>query len=201
MIALAVARRVLVRRPRLVAPLAVLTLPFRIPINTGGNTSANLLVPLYFVVAAASLAWIVTTLREGGGTVGSSHRAGARPAVAGAGGSARGLWSSGPLWVARLLGAWLVLYALQALYSSDFDKALQQMVFFYVPFALLFALLRELTWDRALLHALPADHGRARADLLRDRVRRVRDEDDLPQLEAGRSEQQPHLLHGQFGLL
>lgn len=132
----------LLRHPRLLAPLAVLTLPFRVPISAGGNVS-NLLVPLYFVVAIASLAWIVQTFR--------SERAGARPTVAGPGGSAGGRASAGTVWVARLLGAWLVLYAVQAIYSSDFDKALQQMVFFYVPFALLFTLLRELTWDRALI--------------------------------------------------
>ena len=45
------------RRPGLVAVLAVLALPFRVPIESGGNTS-NLLVPLYFVVAAGVLAWI-----------------------------------------------------------------------------------------------------------------------------------------------
>src|SRR5260370_11068277 len=41
--------------------------------------------------------------------------------------------------------------ALQAIYSPDFEKALQQMVFFYVPFALLFCLLRRLRWSPALL--------------------------------------------------
>jgi O-antigen ligase len=45
----------------------------------------------------------------------------------------------------------VVLYALQASYSADFSKALENMVFFYVPFALLFALLREVRWTRELL--------------------------------------------------
>ena len=45
----------------------------------------------------------------------------------------------------------VVLYALQATYSADFSKALENMVFFYVPFALLFALLREVEWTRELL--------------------------------------------------
>ena len=44
-----------------------------------------------------------------------------------------------------------MLYALQAAYSADFSKALENMVFFYVPFALLFALLREVEWTRELL--------------------------------------------------
>jgi O-antigen ligase len=44
----------------------------------------------------------------------------------------------------------VVLYAAQAAYSADVSKALEQVVFFYIPFALLFALLRELEWTRGL---------------------------------------------------
>jgi hypothetical protein len=142
---LAAAAYAIWRRPWLVAPLAVLALPFRVPVSAGGNTS-NLLVPLYFVIAAASVAWIVRALAD--------DRGGARPEVGGAAGTAS--TTVLPLavrWLGRLLAAWLVLYALQALYSSDFQKALQQMVFFYVPFALLLALLRELQWNRRLLTA------------------------------------------------
>ena len=51
--------------------------------------------------------------------------------------------------VERLLALLVVLYGVQSVYSSDFEKALQQMVFFYVPFALLYRLLRDLPWDRA----------------------------------------------------
>src|SRR5204863_7521602 len=54
-------------------------------------------------------------------------------------------------WIERLLGLYVVLYAVQAVYSPDFEKALQQMVFFYVPFALMFVLLRKLQWDRLLV--------------------------------------------------
>src|SRR5204862_7089967 len=46
-------------------------------------------------------------------------------------------------WV--LLGG-VVLYAVQTVYAADTGPALQQVVFFYVPFALLFALLRGLEW-------------------------------------------------------
>jgi putative inorganic carbon (HCO3(-)) transporter len=120
-------------RPALLAPLAVLTLPFRIPIQAGGNTS-NLLVPLYLVVAVASLAWIMTAFRDE-----SLHD----PEPDGSGG-----WA---LWVQRLLAASVVLYALQAIYSSDFQKALQQTVFFYVPFALLYRLLRDVRWTPELI--------------------------------------------------
>ena len=169
LVALAVVAYAIWRRPWLLGPLAVLALPFRVPISVAGNTS-NLLVPLYIVVAAGALAWIARALlgdRVGGGNrvgdrvgrgnrvgdrVGGGDRAGARPEVAGAGGSASTTTlPAGVIWLGRLLAAWLLLYALQALYSSDFQKALQQMLFFYLPFALLLVLLRDLHWDRRLL--------------------------------------------------
>src|SRR5271166_1758555 len=59
--ALGLVARAIYRRPWLLGPLVVLTLPFRIPISAGGTTS-NLLVPLYFVVGAGALAFIVPTL-------------------------------------------------------------------------------------------------------------------------------------------
>jgi len=45
----------------------------------------------------------------------------------------------------------VVLYALQTLYSPDFSKSLQGVCFFFVPFSLVYALLRDVTWDRRLL--------------------------------------------------
>jgi O-antigen ligase len=125
------------RRPSLFALLVLIALPFRIPIAAGGTTS-NLLVPLYLVVGAGSLAFIVPTLRHWGGApdrpadgvVAEESRAG---------------------WVERLLALYIALYAVQAIYSPEFEKALQQMVFFYVPFALLFCLLRRLSWTADLL--------------------------------------------------
>jgi O-antigen ligase len=116
------------RRRWLVAPLAMLTLPFRVPISSGGTT-ANLLVPLYLVVAAAALAHVVVALR--------ADRDPPREAPAG--------------WIERLLALVVLLYAVQALYSLDFTAALQNTVFFYVPFALLFSLLRRLEWTRELV--------------------------------------------------
>jgi putative inorganic carbon (HCO3(-)) transporter len=123
---LAVVARQIALRPWLLGVLVVLTLPFRVPIEAGGSTS-NLLVPLYFVVAAGSLAFIVPALR-GVDTL-----------------------EVRPGWVERLLAAYVVLYALQAIYSVDFEKALQQMVFFYAPFAMMFCLLRSLAWDARLI--------------------------------------------------
>ena len=87
--------------------------------------------------------------------------------------------SLGP-WIERLLALYVVLYAMQAVYSPDFEKALQQMVFFYVPFALMFALLRGIEWDRQLIRrCMELCRGARRA--VRDRrVRGVRDQDDHP---------------------
>ncbi len=44
-----------------------------------------------------------------------------------------------------------MLYAVQALYSTDIAKAAENIAFFYVPFALLFVLLRDVRWTRELL--------------------------------------------------
>jgi putative inorganic carbon (hco3(-)) transporter len=146
LIALAVAATVVHRRPTLVAPLTMLALPFRVPIATG-NTSSNLLVPLYLVIAAGTLAWAVPLLW--------SSRAAAQPMSLAKPQNVDAQGRS-PARTAvhrfeRLLAAFVVLYALQSLYSDDFEKALQQMVFFYVPFALLLRLLRDIEWDRALM--------------------------------------------------
>jgi O-antigen ligase len=116
------------RQPRTFPLLAIFALPFRLPIATGGSTS-NLLIPLYLVVGAGALANLIPRLRDR-----SDH-------------PERG----GPILLEWLLTAAVVLYALQAIYSADFTKALENMVFFYVPFALLFALLREVKWTRGLL--------------------------------------------------
>jgi O-antigen ligase len=116
------------REPRAFPLLAIFALPFRLPIATGGSTS-NLLIPLYLVVGAGALAYLTPRLRDR-----SEY-------------PERG----GPVLLEWLLLAAVVLYALQAAYSADFSKALENMVFFYVPFALLFALLREVEWTRELL--------------------------------------------------
>ena len=123
------------RRPWLLAPLVTFALPFRVPISTGGTTS-NLLVPLYLVVGAGTLAFVVAALR---GRTSSPQ--------------ANGVADSPPAahWVERLLALYVVLYAIQAIYSPDFEKALQQMAFFYVPFALMFCMLRRLRWTGQLL--------------------------------------------------
>ncbi len=123
------------RRPLVLPLLVVVTLPFRVPIQVGGTTS-NLLVPLYLVIAAGALGMIVAGLREGVGPPAGGSRTGFRP--------------TSP-WLERMLALSVALYGLQATYSSDFDKALQQIAFFIVPFALLFVLLAQIEWTPRLL--------------------------------------------------
>ena len=114
------------RRWPIVMPLAILAaIPFRVPLHAGGDT-ANLLVPLYLVIAAAVVA---TMLRDW-----------SDPAPAHA-----------PRALAWLLAAAVVLYALQTLYSEDFSKGLQNVCFFFIPFTVAYRLLREVDWDRRLL--------------------------------------------------
>jgi putative inorganic carbon (hco3(-)) transporter len=127
------------RRPGLLAPLAVAALPFRVPIQSGGTTN-NLLVPLYFVVAAGALACIYSAWRAP--RTEAESATGWVPSVAG---------TDLAGWAERLLALFVVLYAIQATYSADFVKALQNMVFFYVPFALLYRVLRDLPWTMPTL--------------------------------------------------
>lgn len=113
----------------LALPLAIVfALPFRIPLHAGGDT-ANLLVPLYVVIAGGVLAAATRELRLG------------VPPTTGPAGR----------WLPLILAGVVVLYAIQTLYSPDFSKSLQNVCFFFVPFSLMYALLREVEWDRKLL--------------------------------------------------
>jgi O-antigen ligase len=118
------------RRPAVLPLAALAALPFRIPVEAGGQT-ANLLVPLYLVIAAGALAWAVPRVRD--------PEAHDPPYANGA--------------LEWLLAGFVVLYAVQSSYSRSVDIALEQTVFFYVPFALLFVLLREVEWTPRRLRA------------------------------------------------
>lgn len=116
----------LFRRWPILLPLSIVfAIPFRVPLHSGGDT-ANLLVPLYLVIAAAVVA---TVLRDWA----DPHHA--HP----------------PRALAWILAAIVVLYALQTLYSDDFSKGVQNLCFFFIPFTVAYRLLREVEWDRPLL--------------------------------------------------
>ena len=116
------------RYPQAFPIAAVAVLPLRVPLEIGGET-ANLLVPLYVVIAAGVIA---SALRP----------APARRDPAG------DPWPRRLRW---LLAATLVLYAIQASYSVDVSNAIENIGFFLVPFAVLFCLLAEVEWTRQLL--------------------------------------------------
>jgi putative inorganic carbon (HCO3(-)) transporter len=126
------------RRPALVVPAIVATLPFRVPL-TIGSTTANLLLPLYAVVAAATVAHVTAVLRDGG----EDGAVVGRDGPAGLGGAA--------VLLPRALAAFVVLYALQATYAGDPSPAVQDLAFFLAPFALLFALLAGAAWTARLM--------------------------------------------------
>jgi hypothetical protein len=134
LVALAVLALLMRRRPAVFPLLVAAALPFRVPVNVGG-TEANLLLPLYGVIAAGLLAYAFERLRG--------------PAA-------------DPAWwepererrlrhVEIALAVVVGLYALQALYSRDLETAVKNVCFFYVPFAVLFRLLAEVRWSRRLL--------------------------------------------------
>ncbi len=122
--------------------LAVLALPFRLPISSGGRT-VNLLIPLYLVVAAGTITYLLPRLLGRAARPEPAPRPRAEP-------TRLAFWSS-PRGVEWLLFAVVALYALQTLYSSDRAKAAENIAFFYVPFALLFLILRDVRWTRELL--------------------------------------------------
>src|SRR5205085_2266032 len=111
------------RWPALLAVLAVLALPFRISV-----AGSNLLVPLYFVIGAGTLRYAVLAVRSDAPQLRTQTS-----------------------WLERLLALLILLYALQALYSTDFETGLKNTVFFYVPFALLYCLLVRIEWTPRLI--------------------------------------------------
>jgi putative inorganic carbon (hco3(-)) transporter len=127
----------LFRRYREAFPIAVFAvLPIRVPVEIGGQT-ANLLVPLYLVIAAAVLTCVLEERRPANA---------GRPAT-----KPRAPWIR---WLRLALAATLALYAIQAAYSDDVSNAIENIGFFLVPFAIMFALLAEVDWSRALLRGV-----------------------------------------------
>jgi putative inorganic carbon (HCO3(-)) transporter len=126
-VVLAIGAAAMLRWPILLPLLVVATLPFRVRLHVAGGQAANLLVPLYIVIGSGVLASIVASLR----------------------GQTRLRRLPKPLVLALVLV--ICLYALQTIYSEDVAFAARNVGFFLVPFAILFSLLAEATWDRRLL--------------------------------------------------
>ena len=142
------------RRWPVLLPLAIVAaLPFRVPLHAGGDT-ANLLIPLYLVIAGGVLSAALGEWQQDGGVdLGAGFFAGrrsslAKPVVRKTG---RRPQIDPPVLLPYLLAGFVLLYALQTLYSLDFSKGLQNVCFFFVPFSLAYGLLRDVTWDRKLL--------------------------------------------------
>ncbi len=130
-LALAALTAAIRRRPEVLPIAAIAVLPIRVPIEIGGET-ANLLVPLYLVIAAGVIARAL-----------ADRSLAPEPATA-----ATDPW---PRRLRYVLGAGLMLYAIQAAYSEDVSNAVENIGFFLAPFAVLFCLLSEIEWSRALL--------------------------------------------------
>ena len=120
------------RRPALLPVLAVGALAFRVPVSVSGS-AANLLLPLYAVIAAGTLSYAWRWLRADRDDADDD----APPKL---------------LWRLKLAFAVvLVLYGAQSVYSTDVEPALKNVCLFYMPFALLFLLLLEVRWTPSLL--------------------------------------------------
>ena len=123
---------VLDRRPVLLPVLILVALPFRIPLAVGGE-DANLLLPLYLVMASGVLAGAYRQWRPRPG----------QPVAGSTGTGASGVAS----WMKPLLAASVLLYAIGLFYSEDQSQGLLNFCFFLVPFALVFALMLDVDWS------------------------------------------------------
>jgi O-antigen ligase len=144
------------RRPDALPLLAIAALPFRLPISADGRT-VNLLIPLYLVVAAGTVTFLVprrlglsAERSRAADGCGDRSRRQRMQELAAASPTKSTTWLS-PIGVEWLLAGGVVLYALQGVYSADHAKAAENVAFFYIPFGLLFMLLRDVRWTRELV--------------------------------------------------
>jgi putative inorganic carbon (hco3(-)) transporter len=150
---------VILRWPAALPLLAFGVLAFRIPVELGGETS-NLLIPLYLVIASGTAATAMATyqsrgvLRSRGGGAWMPPRGRSPHVRRRGGGEGMSLPELAATLLPWLLAGFLVLYAIQSAYSSDLSKATENVSFFFVPFAVLLALLLQVRWTSNLLTAL-----------------------------------------------
>jgi O-antigen ligase len=137
----AVLAGVMRRWPEALPLLAVLSMPFRVPVAADGRT-VNLLIPLYLVIAAGVIVHLLPRLLA---------RRRSAPARADGPGEAAGAPAREVAWLQWLLLGAVALYVLQISYSADRAKAAENVAFFYLPFGLLFVLLRDVRWTPRLL--------------------------------------------------
>lgn len=141
----AVGAAVLVRWPWLLPFLALALLPARIPVSVG-DTEANLLLPLYGVVAAAALAlfWELPgepeRRREHRRTLAGAEQGAEVPALPV---PEREL---GPL--AWPLGLWVGWTGLSILWTRDLREAAIELIFYVLPFGLMAVSIARLSWRR-----------------------------------------------------
>jgi len=126
-VGLGVGAAAMLRWPVLMPLLVIAAMPFRVRLHVAGGEAVNLLVPLYAVIGAGVLATLVSTLR----------------------GETRLRRLPKPLVVALVVV--ICVYTLQTIYSADVAFAARNVGFFLIPFAVLFSLLAEASWDRRLL--------------------------------------------------
>lgn len=121
---------ILVRWPRVLPFVALALVPARIPVHVG-ETQANLLLPLYAVVAAAAFAlfWSLPT-------------------------EPRRAQELGPL--AWPLGLWIGWTGLSLIWTKDLRQGAIELIFFVLPFGLLAVSLARLRWSPRGLAALLA---------------------------------------------
>jgi len=122
---------VFTRRPMLLPVLILVALPFRIPLEVGGE-EANLLMPLYLVMA--------------GGVAASFWQQWVRPEDGVTAQPERVVPTGIAAWLKPLLAASVVLFALGLFWSYDRSTGLQNLCFFLIPFAVIFALMVDFEW-------------------------------------------------------
>ena len=198
---------VIVRWPAVLGCAAVVALPFRIPIEAGGVTS-NLLVPLYFVVAAGSVAFILAGLRGRSPPRHRSPRPATAPAAtpsadgapAAADSAAARASRARPLARVAAGGLRRPVRAPGGLLAEVHDRVAAGRVLLRAVCARVLPA-AQARLDSAANPDLPGARCRARGGVRAGRVRRVRDQDDLPEPEADRRQSGSRLLHGQLGVL
>jgi putative inorganic carbon (hco3(-)) transporter len=118
------AGRLVLARPTAWFALLGLCLPLRIPVPIGGD-QRNLLLPLYLVIIAGVAAWVVARLLGRAGVADDPRT---------------------PLDIP--LAVFFAFAAASTLWSADAKEATVKLVFFYIPFALLFVAVVA-WWPRA----------------------------------------------------